>query len=177
VGTATVPLSGTAPPRIAFRKALAEAAQRAAEGLAISVRADGKRVDGLVADLSAKDVRVREQAVRVLGERRSREAVPALVDLLQKEEPRLAHRIVGALAQIGDPRAVPPLIDLASGKDSNLVLRMLRFIGDIGGPEAEGYLLTLASGHPDPRVRQAAREALDDLQARAHETPPVAARK
>jgi hypothetical protein len=60
-----------------------------------------------------------------------------------------------------------------------LTARLLRFVGDIGGPEAEGYLLTLASGHPDPQVRMAAQEALDDLASRARPAsaaPAAAAR-
>jgi hypothetical protein len=176
VGIAAVPLSSAAGPRDAWRRAVAEAAQRAADGLAVGVRAEGKRVDGLVSDLSSKDARVREQAIRVLGERHAREAVPALLAQLDREDARLAHRIVGALAQIGDHRAVPALIELARGGDPTLTTRLVRFIGDIGGPEAQGYLLTVASGHPDERVRQAAREALDDLEARTKDAP-VAARK
>lgn len=173
---ASVPFASATAPGEAWRRALAGAVQGAAEALALGVRAEGKGVQGLVADLSAKDVRVREHAVRILGERRSREAVPALLDRLGQEEPRLGHRIVGALAQIGDERAVPALIDLSRGTDSGLTSRVLRFVGDIGGAEAEGYLLTLASGHPDPRVRVAAREALDELAARSRNAP-VAARR
>jgi hypothetical protein len=165
--TGSAPLSLYTTPREAWRSALGDAAQRAAEGLALGVRAEGKGVDALVADLESKDPRVRDQAVRVLGERKSRAAVPALLARLKEEDPRIAHRIVGALAQIGDERAVPALIDLSSASDPVLTSRLARFVGDIGGPEAEGYLQTLASGHPDPRVRAAAQEALDDLTSRA----------
>ena len=165
--TGSAPLSLYATPREAWRSALDDAAQHAGEGLALGVRAEGKGVEGLVADLKSKDPRVREQAVRVLGERKSRAAVPALLARLKVEDPRIAHRIVGALAQIGDERAVPALIDLSSASDPGLTARLARFVGDIGGPEAEGYLQTLASGHPDPGVRRAAQEALDDLTSRA----------
>jgi HEAT repeat protein len=168
VGTAPL-LVGAATPQEGWRRALAEATQAAAEGLAIGARADGKTEDGLIADLSAKDDRVREHAVRVLGERRSRAAVPALTSRLRGEEPRIAMRIVGALAQIGDERAVPVLIELSRGTDAVATARLVRFIGDIGGSEAEGYLLTLEAGHGDPRVRTAAREALDELGARSRE--------
>jgi hypothetical protein len=114
--------------------------------------------------------------VRVLGERRSRQAVPALIARLDKEEPRVAHKVIGALGQIGDERAIPALIELSHATtDAGLTARLVRFIGDIGGAEAEGYLLTLSSGHPDRRVRAAAREALDELSQRA-KAAPVAAR-
>jgi hypothetical protein len=176
IGSASVPIAAFGNrPRDAWRRALADAAQRAAGGLAAALRAEAKTVDGLVADLSAKDPRTREEAVRVLGERKSRQAVPTLVDRLEKEDVRLADRIVAALAQIGDERAVPALIDLTHSADPAASLNLVRFIADIGGAEAEGYLLTLASGHPDRRVRDAARAALDELAQRAKDAP-VAAR-
>jgi hypothetical protein len=167
-------LSLSPSPRDAWQRALADAARRAAEGLALGVRAEGKGDSGLISDLSSQDFRVREQAVRVLGERKSRAAVPALVARMKEEDPRIVHRIVGALAQIGDERAVPGLIDLSRGTDAVVTTRLLRFVGDIGGAEAEGYLLTLASGHPDAHVRRAAQEALDELTARAKAPPPSA---
>ncbi|HEX9400052.1 MAG TPA: HEAT repeat domain-containing protein [Anaeromyxobacter sp.] len=174
--SASVALASAAAPRDAWRDALVQAAQRSAEGLGLGVDAERKGVAALVADLTAKDTRIREQAVRVLGERKARAAVPALVERLKEEDPRLARRIVGALVQIGDERAVPALIDLARGADATVTGRIVRFVGDIGGPEAEGFLLTIASGHPDARVRKAAREALDDLAARAKDAS-IAARR
>jgi hypothetical protein len=175
--TAAAPLPVGGAAREGWLGALREAAQRASEGLALAVAAGDKAVNLLVADVSAEDPRVREQAIRVLGERRSRAAVPVLIARLKEEEPRLAHRILGALAQIGDERAVPALIEVSRGGDAALAARLARYIGDIGGAEAEGYLLTLASGHADRRVRKAAREALDDMSARAEEAALAAARK
>jgi hypothetical protein len=173
--SAAVPLPADAA-REGWLGALRQAAQRASEGLALAVAAGDKPASALLADVSAKDPRVREQAIRVLGERRSRDAVPVLLARLKEEEPRLAHRILGALAQIGDERAVPTLIEVSRSGDAALTARLARYIGDIGGSEAEGYLLTLASGHADRRVRKAAREALDDMSARAEEAA-LAARK
>jgi hypothetical protein len=49
------------------------------------------------------------------------------------------------------------------------VANLARIIGDLGGPDARAYLLTLASGHPDPQVRSAAQQALDDMAAREAE--------
>jgi hypothetical protein len=175
IGSASIPIAAFGAPRDAWRRALADASQRAASALAAALRAEGKTVEALVGDLAAKDPRVREEAVRVLGERRSGEAVTPLVERLGREDPRLTHRIVAALAQIGDERAVPALIDLSRGTDPVLTTRLLRFVADIGGAEAEGYLLTLSSGHPDARVRFAAREALAELAQRAMDAP-VAAR-
>jgi hypothetical protein len=176
-GTAAVAITG-GDPRDAWRTAIQRAARQAADGLALGYAEEGKPVGKLIADLSSEDPRLRDHAVRVLAERRSPEAVPALLERLRDEDRRVVHRAVGALAQIGDARAVPPLIELSRSGDPALTARVARIIGDLGGDEAEGYLLTLEAGHPDPRVRSAAREALADLEARAAEKrASVAARK
>jgi hypothetical protein len=174
--TASVPLAGAATPREAWLAALSQAARGASEALALAFAADAKPEQELVSDLAADDARVREQAIRVLGERKSRAAVPALVARLDDGEPRLAHRAVAALAQIGDERAVPALIELARSADPELAARLVRYVGDIGGAEAEGFLLTVEAGHPERRVRAAARDALEDMRERAREAP-VATRK
>jgi HEAT repeat protein len=165
-------------PRRAWRAAAERATRQAADGLALAFAEDAKPLEEVIADLSSEDVRLRDHAVRVLAERRSPAAVPALLERLKDEDRRVVHRAVGALAQIGDERAVSPLIELSRSGDPSLTARVARIIGDIGGPEAEGYLLTLEAGHPDPRVRTAARAALQDLEARAAERKgSVAARK
>jgi hypothetical protein len=176
VGSAAVPLSG-GDPRAIWKAAVEGAARQAADGLALAFAEEAKPVDRLIADLASEDARVRDHAVRVLADRRSRAAVPALVARLQDEDQRVVHRAVGALAQIGDERAVGPLIELSRSGDAALTARVARIIGDVGGAEAEGYLLTLEAGHPDPRVRAAAREALAELGARAKQAGPVAARE
>ncbi len=175
-GTDTEPLGGS-PPATAFRAALAGAARDAAGALALGFSEAGKSERHLVEDLAAGDARVRLRAVRVLGERGTRAAVPALVEKLHDEDASIQHAAIGALARIKDPRAVGPIIDVARRGDPMILTRLSRIIGDIGGPEAEGFLLTLSSGHPDPRVRRAAREALDEMSARAVEAKGTAARR
>lgn len=160
-------------PAAAWRQAVAAAARHAAEGLAVAFAEGRKGESQLVKDLSSRDARVREHAVRALAERGSAETVPALVERLTDEDPDVVQRAVGALARIGDRRAVGPLIALARRGDAAQAARLARIVGDIGGPEAEGYLLALEAGHPDARVRRAAREALGEMAARA-EAPPAA---
>lgn len=175
-GTAAAPITGSDPAAVS-RTALAQATRRAAEALMLVFVEERKPVQKVIADLESKDARVREHAVRVLGDRRAAAAVPALIARLQDEDPRIVHRAVGALAQIGDPRAVGPLIDVSRSGDGSLAAQVARIIGDIGGPEAEGYLLTVEAGHPDPRVRKAARDALADMRARAEQGGALSARK
>jgi hypothetical protein len=175
-GTAAAALTA-GEPSSAWRSALAQASRRAADALALAFAEEAKPAEKVLADLESKDARLREHAVRVLAERRSAAAVPALIARLKDEDPRVVHRAVGALAQIGDPRAVPPLIDLSRTGDAALTARLARLVGDIGGPEAEGYLLTVEAGHPDPGVRRAAREALEEMRARASQGGALSARK
>jgi hypothetical protein len=162
---AEAPLSGS--PAEAWLSAVNAAATAAARGLAVGFAERKKGGAQLLEDLSSKDARVREHAVRTLGERGSPAAVPGLLARLQDEDPDVLEGAVGALAQIGDPRAVKPLIDLARRGEAPQTARLARIIGDIGGPEAEGYLLALESAHPDGRVRRAAREALAEMAARS----------
>jgi hypothetical protein len=164
-GLAAVPLAGRAP-SAAGRAALSAAALDAARGLAIGFHEEGKPIERVIADLSSDDARLRDHAIRVVAARRSREAVPALVERLRDEEPTLVERAVGALAEIGDPRAVAPLIEAAQGGHPGFTARVVRVVGELGGDEAEGYLLTVEAGHPDARVRRAARESLAALAAR-----------
>jgi HEAT repeat protein len=129
----------------------------------LGLAAEAKPTEALLADLDDGDARVRDHAVRALADRRDRAAVPALIQRLHDPDVEVAHRAVGALSQIGDPRAVPAIIELSRGADPALTLRLVRIVGDMGGLDAEGWLATLAEAHQEPRVREAAREALAEL--------------
>jgi hypothetical protein len=154
----------------AWRDALGAAVRQASAGLALAFSEEAKPAVAIVTDLGSDNPRVREEAIRVLGDRRSVEAIPSLIERLRDPDPLLAERAAGALAQIGDPRAVGPLIDYSRRRDDGAyTARFARIVGDIGGGEARGYLQTLESGHPDARVREAAREALQELDARERE--------
>ncbi len=172
-GAGMAALTGPRPAE-AWRAALAAASRRAADGLALSVAAATRPVDQVIRDLEADDPRQRARAVQALADRRAAAAVPALIRRLEDPDQEVSHLAVGALAQLRDPRAVGPLIEVSGRGDAALTARLARIIGDIGGSEAEGYLLTLASGHPEPLVREAAREALAELRARAREPGAVA---
>jgi len=159
----------------AWRDALASAVRQASTGLALALSEEAKPTARLVSDLDSPDPRVREQAMRVLADRRAVEAVDALVRHLRDPEQDLRERAAGALAQIRDKRAVGPLIEHSrEAEDGVETARYARIIGDIGGEEARGYLETLEAGDPDPRVRAAAQEALTDLAVRAREDKALA---
>jgi HEAT repeat protein len=145
-----------------FRRAVESGAGRAAAALALALAEEAKGDAEVIRDLESGDPRLRDLAVRVLADRRNPAAVPALIGRLQDPDAEVANRAVGALALIGDPRAVGPLVELSRRREGPFVVQMVRAVGDIGGAEAEAYLETLAAGHRDPRVVEAAKEALQD---------------
>lgn len=161
----------------AFSLALAAALEGAARGLTLQLQAAEKPDAELVAGLRGGDPRAREVALRVLAERRSRVAVPALVQLLGSPDRDLQLRAVAALSQIGDPAAVPALIEASSQKDPGFVIQVVYALGDLGGADAEAFLFTL-SGHLDRAVQDAAAQALDALRkkqaAQAGRAEPLA---
>jgi hypothetical protein len=149
--------------RIAVRGALAAALRSAADDLLIQVDSVGKTDTALIADLGAKDARVRDCAVRQLADRHNPAAVPALIERLKDSDRQVVLRAMGALEALRDQRAVKPLIELTEHQDPTFVAQVAYVIGSIGGSEAEAFLYTLQNGSTDPQVRVAAAEASAEL--------------
>lgn len=122
------------------------------------------------AALEGSDDELRDEAIRIAGERRNRESVPQLVGLLRHQEIEVRDRAIGALAEIGDPRAARPLADLAKFSEVIELPKILDAISRIGGPEAESFLDFVAAGHPIPQVREIAKRAREH--ASSHERAP-----
>lgn len=148
------------------RKALRTALDNAASGAHLQLAALGKTDAQLVADLKSEDLRPREYALRVLAERHNPAAVPVLLEKLKSQDADEVRRSIGLLVELRDPRAVPPLIDLARGKDPLFLREIVYALGAIGGDEAEAYLYTMQEGHDQPAIRDAAKQALEELQTR-----------
>jgi hypothetical protein len=143
---------------------LQEAASAAAKELAIERKLMRKPKNDLVQALQSPSRRVRDFAVRLAGARKMKELVPVLSARLADEpESELVLRIVGSLVQIGDVRAVSPLVELTKRKHPIFINQIVFAVAQIGGHEAEAYLDTLAQGHPSDQVRNAARDALQEL--------------
>jgi hypothetical protein len=121
---------------------------------------------GIVAALSGSDEDLRDEAMRVAGERRERAAVPQLIVLLKSEDRAVRDRALGALASIGDPRAVRPLTEVAHFRDVTELPKVLDALSAIGGDEARAYLEFVASGHENPEMRELAKTALSHLERR-----------
>ncbi|HET7784984.1 MAG TPA: HEAT repeat domain-containing protein [Myxococcales bacterium] len=153
----------------AFDAALDAALRDAVAALRDQIDARNKNEAALIRDLSDPSPRLRDYAIRVLADRRSPAAVPALIARLQDPSPEVARRAAGALIAIGDRRAVPPLIEMTHHRRSEDVGPILYAISSLGGPEAEAFLFTLESGAPDEETRRSARAAYGELLRRKQE--------
>ena len=121
----------------AFDAALDAAMLEAVMALRDQIDARRKTEAQLIADLDAKDPRLRDYAIRVLADRRSPAAVPQLIARLDDPNPDIARRAAGALIAIGDRRAVAPLIEMTRKRRSEDVGPILYAIASLGGAQAE----------------------------------------
>ena len=152
--------------RTAMRSALVAAVHQVVASARLQLDALEKSDSALIKDLSAKDPRIREFAVRVLSARKNPAVERALLEKLQSSDPDSVRRAIGALVELKNAAAVPYLIDVAKGKDPSFLREVIFALGEIGGEEAEAYLYTVAEGHDQPAIRAAAQKALDELRAR-----------
>jgi hypothetical protein len=67
---------------------------------------------------------------------------------------------------------VPELIEISRGKDPGFLRELVYALGAIGGEEAEAYLYTMAQGHDQPAVRDAARQALEEMERHGRRSGP-----
>ena len=86
------------------------------------------------AAIGDQDVELRDEAIRIAGERRDRAAVAQLLPLLKSDDVELRDRTIGALAAIGDPSTVKPLAELAKFGDLDELPKILDAVARVGGP-------------------------------------------
>jgi hypothetical protein len=120
----------------------------------------------LVAAIGGSDEALRDEAIRLAGERRARDAVPALLGLLKSEDDGLRDRALGALATIGDVRAVRPITESVRFRDTRELPKVIDAMSRIGGDEAQAWLELVASGHESAEIRELAQKALGHLERR-----------
>jgi hypothetical protein len=118
--------------------------------------------DAVLAALGSSDAEVRARAVQLAGSRRIRAAAAPIAAMLAAPgvDDGTLLQVGGALASIGDPAAAGPMIDALRGRPPAVVGAMLHALGALGGREAEAYLITVREGHPEPSLREIARQAL-----------------
>jgi hypothetical protein len=120
------------------------------------------------AALRADGGELQEQAIRVAGERKLRDEVPALLDLLDNPNESVRDAALGALIQIGDRRAVSALTKSRSLHDRREMRKIIEAIATLGGDEALDYLSFVAATHDDEEIRALAVAAKQRLERRQH---------
>jgi HEAT repeat protein len=89
-----------------------------------------------------------------------------ILSLLNDRDPYVATVAAGALGERQDAEAVPHLmatLDRADPGSADIRLAAATALGQIGEPRATGILRTSLAQDPDPRIRLAARDALELL--------------
>ena len=110
------------------------------------------------------DVSLKCSALFAMGKTGESEWLAVLVRELQSPNPPIRFEAANACGELDDEDAVPHLIPLLQDDDIQVQLAAIDALGKIGGPLAKRALRrSLKVG--DPVLEDAAREALEDIQA------------
>jgi hypothetical protein len=123
----------------------------------------------ILSAIDSSDDDLRQEGIRLAGERRETASVPSLIKLLKSEDHATRDRAIGALGAIGDRRAVKPLTEVAHFRDLIDLPKVLDALAAIGGVESRNYLEFVASGHESAEIRDLAKQALVHLDRREQE--------
>jgi HEAT repeat protein len=109
------------------------------------------------------NLRLKASAVYAMGRNCSPSWLPLLLKELGSDKAELRYEAAGACGELEQEEATPYLIELTSDKDISVQLMAIQSLGKIGGRAAKEHLLQCLS-HPDESIRDAARQALEELQ-------------
>ena len=123
---------------------------------------------------SSQHAGILAEAASEAGERRLADMGEALVQLTRHANRRVAARAGAALGllKLDTPETIKALVALTEGPDTEKHLVAIHALGDIGSPDAKRYLDVIAIGHPNPLIRQLARERLGRPRELAPEPVP-----
>lgn len=127
--------------------------------------------------LASGDLLARRHAARLLGKRKDKKAIPALLKQLSTKDPDLLLSTIGALVKLRAREAAIPLIQLARQREGPFLAQILSALSVIGGEAAKGYLFTIASSHSNRAIQQTAKEGLQDLQQQEKKSTAPTARR
>jgi len=124
--------------------------------------------------LTGDPMTVRAAAAQALGELKAAEAVPALKVLLRDENRGVRRSVIQALGQIGTKEAVIALAEaIQDERDEALQELMVRFIARHPFSQALETLKQIAQSHPQERLRQIARNLLDEFETSPAPSTPL----
>jgi HEAT repeat protein len=109
------------------------------------------------------DWRLRVSAVHAMGRNCDSHWLAALTEELGSDDPEMRYEAATACASCCDEAAVPFLKPLLEDTDAEVQEAAIAALGDIGGAEAKRALQEIGD-HPEPRVREAVADALEELE-------------
>ncbi len=153
-----------------LRRALLEVAEDQAEGPDVRRRAiealgyfhGDKDVERLIIQAYESGGHEAESALFAMGRNLDARWQVVVLDELESKRPAMRYEAARAAGEMALEDALPMLVRLAEDKDTEVKLASIWALGQIGGrPAAEA--LAKASKSTEPAVREAAREAMDEL--------------
>ncbi len=98
---------------------------------------------------------------RACGDRDISACGDGLKGFIEDERSRVAAAAIVALGQIGAADVVPAIVKRTARAAPLVIRAAVIALGELGTDEARRYLTLWSSGHPDPDVRDMAREMLE----------------
>jgi hypothetical protein len=112
------------------------------------------------------DMSLRDEAIRLAGERKLAKAVAPLLSLLTDENEMIRDAALGALLAMQEQRAVAVLAASRSMRDRREMRKVVEAIALLGGNEAVSYLEFVADSNEDEELRGLAKRSLERLRKR-----------
>jgi HEAT repeat protein len=122
------------------------------------------------AALAADGGELREEAIRVAGQRQLRQEIPQLLKLLNDPDEAPRDAALGALIAMKERRAVTELTKSRSLRDRREMRKILEAVSLLGGQEALDYLSFVAATHDEEEIRTEAAAARARLERREAES-------
>jgi hypothetical protein len=122
--------------------------------------------DVLAAIANADAGDVKEQAIRLAGDRRLKAAIDPLLALLSHDDENVRDAALGALLQMREPRTVSELGKSRSMRDHHEMRKIIEAIAILGGDEAISYLKFVEDAHEDEEIKKLAGQALVRIERR-----------
>jgi hypothetical protein len=157
------------PPRPSLTALATRIARDLIEGVAARHRLQDGSPAAVHAALVADGGELREEAIRIAGERQLHDEVPTLLKLLGDDDEAVRDAALGALIAMRERRAVRELTQSRSLRDRREMRKIIEAISILGGQEADEYLSFVAATHDDDEIRAEAAAARARLQRREAE--------
>ena len=129
--------------------------------------------NALAGALASADADLKVEAIRIVGARKLKGQLPAVIRLLSDDDETIRDAALGAVVALGDRSAVKALAESHQMRDTYEMRKVLDAVGSLGGQEAKDYLSFVSENHDDSDIRVMAKAALDRLVKRGASRAPT----